>query len=110
MSKKVITPINVLSAGDMSGDLESTPSTVSYMDNIAYQCTFTGVPVGFLFVEVSLDGTNWTKIDPVGTDVSVGSPVFFDVNQTSASKIRCTFEAGIGSVGVLNILTSAKEI
>ena len=110
MSKKVIEPISVLSNGDMSGDLTSLPSTVKYMDNIAYQCVFTGSPVGTFNVEVSLDGVNYAPISPTGINVSGGSPQFIDVNQTSASQIRCTFTAGIGSTGSLNILASAKEV
>lgn len=121
MSKKVIEPVNVLTAGDMSGDLASSPSIVKYMDNIAYQCVFTGSPVGVFNVEVSLDNvkdasgkvlpaTNWAPMSATGINVSGGSPQFIDVNQTSACQIRCTFTAGGGSSGSLDILVSSKEI
>ena len=110
MSKKVIEPINVLSNGDMSGDLASSISTVKYMDNMAYQCAWTGSPSGTLNVQVSLDGTNWASLSSTGIDVSGGSPQFIDVNQTSAGYIRCIFTHTMGSSGTLNILMSSKEI
>ena len=121
MSKKVIEPVKVLSGGDMSGNLASEPSVVKYMDNIAYQCVWTGSPVGTLNVEVSLDNAkdgsgkllppvNWAPISSTGIDVSGGSPQFIDVNQTSACQIRCTFTASGGSNGSLDITVSSKEI
>lgn len=110
MSKNVIEPIVALAAGDMSGNLASAAQVVKYMDNMAYQCSWTGSPAGTLNVQVSLDGTTWANVSPTGIDVAQGSPQFIDMNQTSASMIRCTFTASGGSTGTLKILASAKGI
>ena len=119
MSKKVIEPINVLLNGNMSGSLQSSPSTVKYMDNISYQCVFTGSPVGTFDVQVSLDNaqdgsgqekapTHWAPLG-LAIPTSGGSPQFIDINQTGACQIRLIYTAVSGS-GTLNVTMASKEV
>lgn len=115
MSKKVITPNTpVIANGDMSGNLTATPTTIQFMDNVCYQCNFTGSPVGVFNVQVSNDGVNWATIVPpapnaAGFPTSAGSPVIIDVNQTSAAKSRLVYTASSGT-GSLTVLVSGKEV
>lgn len=109
MSKKVIEPINVLKDGDMSlASLTSASSTVKYMDNVSYQVSWTGAPVGVIDVELSNDGSNWSPLN-LAISTAGGSPQFIDVNQTGAAMVRLTYTRNAGT-GVLNVVMTAKEI
>jgi len=111
MSKKVIQPIDVLVAGDMSGTLHGLASHMPFMDDVGYQYVWTGSPVGTMNVQVSMDGINWSNVSPTGIDITTAtSPYFIDVNLTAAYMVRPSFDAGGGSSGSLSIKAALKEV
>lgn len=117
MSKSnVLRPHIVLAAGDMSGDLETPLSHISYMDNVCYHCNFDNTGDGVLNLQVSNDGVNWATVIPpapnaAGFDLlTYGSPIVIDLNQTSAAYSRLIFTANGGSSGLLDVIISAKAV
>lgn len=105
--------------GDMSqATLTSAVTEIQFLDNIGIQANFTGSPVGVFAVQVSADYArdlsgvvqnpgNWITISS-GTAVD-GSPIYFDINQTSAPYIRLLYTRTSGS-GTLNSFITAKML
>ncbi len=115
----------------MSGNLTSTVTNIQFLDNIGLQCNFTGSPVGLISAEVSADyektpeGTvsnqgSWAPIPlsyfsgssmttALSIPVSVGSPIYIDLNQLSAPwiRIKYTFTSG---TGVLSSFITCKQV
>ncbi len=118
-------------ATSMASTVTSVVTSVQFLDNIGLQFNFTGVPVGNFQVQVSADyaqddygnvtnsGT-WSPIivsyydgAAIVTGISIpttqGSPVYVDVNQTSAPYIRAQYIPTSGTGTLTGILT-AKQL
>ncbi len=121
-TKKTIQLKQLISAGDMSGNLTSPAVNILFLDNVAVQLVWGGTPTGNFSIEVSLnheeapDGTvlaagDWVAIDLSPSPAAIGSAdsAFIDMTQLSARWIRVkyTFTSGTGS---LNAFLTAKEI
>ncbi len=61
--------ITILSAGDMSGDLESSATDIQGISNYSIQVVYTGSPVGTLKVQISMDDIIYS--DYTGSSVSI---------------------------------------
>ena len=116
----------------MAGNLTSQVTTIQFLDNLGLQLDWTGSPVGSFQVQVSADYSqdimgnvlnagNWSPIIleyiPTGGTLTiatsiptpVGSPIYVDLNQTSAPYIRVVYTSSSGT-GTLNAYITAKEI
>ena len=58
-----------IEAGDMSADINGAGLSTAHMANIAVRSDWTGVPVGDLQFEGSMDGVTWFS---VSADVAAG--------------------------------------
>ena len=132
VTKNVLKPFQTITAGSMAGNLTSQVTTIQFLDNLGLQLDWTGSPVGSFQVQVSADYSqdimgnvlnagNWSPIIleyiPTGGTLtiatsiptSVGSPIYVDLNQTSAPYIRVVYTSSSGT-GTLNAYITAKEI
>lgn len=116
MANKTLTPISIVTNGDMStASLTSNVTPIQWEDNVGIQVTWSGSPVGTFAVQVSLDQINWATLPTSvfnGTYPVPGtttSPGYLDLNQLSASYIRLVYTRGSGS-GTLNALLVAKGV
>jgi hypothetical protein len=131
-TKNILKPFQTVTAGNMSASITSQVTTIQFLDNLGLQLDWTGSPIGSFQVQVSADynqdimgnvlnAGSWspiilTYIPPSGSlttatsiPTSVGSPIYVDLNQTSAPYIRVVYIASSGS-GSLNAYVTAKEI
>lgn len=124
-SKQVYKPYQVITNGDMSAAmLTSIYTNIQGLDNVGYQGTFTGAPVGTFSVQISMDyqpGTspnslpanagNWITLplNPAITASGTGDSFYIDLNQMSAPWIRLVYTKTSGT-GTLNAFVVAKAI
>jgi hypothetical protein len=107
---------SLLSAGDMSGNLNSSPLSLEFAFGYALQCVFTGAPVGTLKLQGSNDAppdanfqfasfspTNWTDITGSSAAVAAAGNVLFNGTGTYYRYVRAvyTFTSGTGSLSVV---------
>jgi hypothetical protein len=112
----------------MTSIVTSAVTSVQFLDNIGLQFNFTGAPVGNFQAQVSADYAqddygnvtnpgNWTPIiltywngTMVVTGIQVpttqGSPIYVDVNQTSAPYIRAQYIPTSGTGTLTGYLTA----
>lgn len=64
---RTLGPVEILSAGDMSGNLTTNGVDMLSMPFGAIEAEWTGSPTGTFSVDGSLDNSNWY---PTGTDVN----------------------------------------
>jgi hypothetical protein len=109
--KDFISPVTLMAAGDMSGDLTSSTVTLMGFDNVGIQFIFTGTPEGTFDVDISLDGTNWTTLPLSPTPEATGAAgnEYVELNQSTAKYLRCRYTA-TASTGSLKILISQKMV
>lgn len=121
--KNTLPKKQVVTSGDMSGGITSLVTAINYMDNIGYQCNFTGTPTGTFVVEVSADYSqqaptetvvatgNWIAVSLPATPVASGVAgfIYIDLNQLSAPYIRLRYIASSGS-GSLNAFVTGKSV
>lgn len=118
-SRPILAPFQVITNGDMSGDITSEVSIIQNVSMIAYDVSWSGsTPVGTLTVEVSntyqKNGAgavkvagNWTAM-PLTTSVSGNSgTAFLDCLATGAYAIRLKYTRTSGT-GTLNATISGK--
>lgn len=100
---RTLTPIKVISAGDMSGSLASSAIDIRFLDNIGIQLVWTGTPTGTFGVTGSVDGSTFTAISlsPSVTAAGSASNALIDLNQLSCAYIKVIYTASSGS-GTLN--------
>lgn len=121
--KNVLIKYQIVTAGDMSGNLTSKVTNINYLDNIGVQLNMSGSPTGTFQIQVSADyaqdefgnvqnAGNWVPLvltpAPI---VTAGSPsfIYIDLNQLSSPWIRTVYTAGSGS-GTLNAFITAKAV
>lgn len=123
MSSRPFTlPVNLLNAGDLSGDLTSKPLIVEMESLVSFSITWSGSsPVGTLTVEVSDDyslnatggiknaGTwNTLPTSPASLAVSGGAGHdFFNLANIAAYAIRVKYVHTSGT-GTLTVIGTAK--
>ena len=117
MPKRALTPVKIVSAGDMSGNITSPVTTISWQDNIVYQANITGSPVGVLNVETSSDyntltanAGNWVTL---GTSyqatVNGAETIVYDLQQLGPCYVRLKYTRTSGT-GSMDVYISGKEI
>jgi hypothetical protein len=104
-------PFDAVSAAT---DQTSDATDVQYADNIGFVVTWTGSPVGELFVDVSNDKeaepTNWSPLD-FGSDILIpGSDTSHTINLQFLpySKIRVRYIRTSGT-GTLTVAMTTKQ-
>lgn len=109
--KDFLSPVTILAAGDMTGDLASSAVDVMTFDNVGFQFVWTGTPEGDFGVQVSLDGVNWSAytLSPMPSATGSAGNEYVEINQTTAKFIRATYTA-TSSTGSLTILISGKMV
>lgn len=123
MSTELISPVRVITNGDMSGNLTGTAVDIMYTDNVTIQFVWTGTPVGIFGVQVSNDakldpygtisGGTWTPLvltspQPPTPTGSAGNGII-NLTQVGARFCRPTYTAGSGT-GTCNAMLSAKPV
>jgi hypothetical protein len=113
-----------ITSGDMSGSLTSAITAIEFMDNIGYQISFSGAPVGNFQVQVSMDydqdingnvihAGEWIAIPlsngSIDVPTSLGSPIYIDLNQLTAPWIKLVYTRTSGS-GTCNTFISGKMV
>lgn len=114
MAYNILFPFHFLVSGDMSGNITSSVLEIREQDNIGFQLSWTGAPVGAFSVQVSVnhrqDGVGnvtvpgtWVTIPNSPSVSASGSPdgAYIDINQISAPYIRIIYSRVSGS-GVLD--------
>ena len=109
--KGVINPYQVIDSPDMTVSITSRPTVVLGQDNVSYQVSYTGSPVGEFFVEASNDGINWASLTFVTPITTGGSPNPFliNINQIPYAQIRLRYAPDSGS-GTLSAVVAAKRL
>lgn len=122
MAYNILKPVQLISAGDMSGSITSIACEIQLQDNIGVQLNWSGVPVGTFSIQVSNDhredskgnilnpGT-WVSLPLSPSITATGSPdsAYVDLNQLSAMYMRVVFTRTSGS-GTLNAFVSGKGV
>ena len=124
-ARTTLRPQVVVNAGDMSGNITSSPTILQSLTRVAYSVDWTGSPVGTFQVQTSNDyalnpnGTvanagNWATIPLIvnGVISNTVSTVGFtggmiDVEGISAYAIKLVYTAG-SSTGVLTAVIAGK--
>lgn len=134
--KNNIQTFKTISAGDMStATLTSSITNIQFLDNVGYQFSWTGSPVGEFSIEVSADYNqdsssppnvlatgNWiplvftywdanagTFVTDTAVPSSVGSPIYLDLALLSAPWIRAKYTRTSGT-GTLTATITAKML
>jgi hypothetical protein len=105
---------NIVAAGDMSADVESSPILLDQIYGFAMQAVYTGAPDGVLKIQVSCDITsfadkvvNWDDLASSSVIISAAGITTYNVDAQFYKwvKIVYTFSAG---TGVLNVAYNSK--
>lgn len=121
-TKNVLSPHQIVTSGDMSGNITSDPTNIQFLDNVSMQLNFTGTPTGTFTVQGSLDYQqtspfakaaigNWIDLTLSPSPAATGSAsqILLDLNQLSFPWIRVKYTRSSGS-GTLNAYISAKAV
>lgn len=113
-------PCSVAEALDLSTDQTSDVTGIIYQDNIVYQASLTGAPVGVLYVQGSVDYSpgspqsaapfnagNWVNI--TSATISSADDVIFDLNQIPTPFIRLFYDRTSGT-GAMTALVAGKKV
>ena len=105
---KIDVQAQIFTAGDMSGSIQSTPVRLVAHTHLAIQAVWTGVPVGDLQLQVTVDGVTWTdQGSSVAAGGDAGDAVFSEANAPWAqARLAYVFVSG---TGVLNAFSITKE-
>jgi hypothetical protein len=124
--KNILTPIAIISAGNMAGNITSSVVQMQMVDDIALQFDWTGSPVGSIAVQVSLN----YSVDPGGAVLNPGTwatlpssaftgtypvpgttttPGYLEVPLSSSIAMRVVYTASSGT-GSLTVLAAGKGV
>jgi hypothetical protein len=122
-SRPLIKPFQVITNGNMSGNIISTPTIIDNLSMVSYDISWTSgsSPVGTMSVQVSntykqnasgqvLNAGNWTTV-PLGTNTTnintnTGNG-FIDIDTIGAYAIRLVYTASSGS-GTMQAFVASK--
>lgn len=118
-------------SGDMTTSITSLVTDVQFLDDLAYQFTWSGAPVGNFQIQVSANHSedfvgnvlvagNWVPLTVTywngtvfvtGTTIptTVGSPIYVDLTLMSTPYLRAVYTAISGS-GSLTATVTGKQI
>lgn len=124
--KRIIKPYVLLDNQDASASFQSTPTIIENLDRSTLAIYCTGAPVGTITVQTSADyvpssvsptnavqpllAPTWFDM-PLSLVALAGAPqnYFIDITQTANRTVRISFVAGVGSVGNVTAVVTAKE-
>ena len=122
MSYNFLQPIQIISAGDMSGSITSPVIETKLQDNLGIQLNWTGAPFGTFDVQISIDykkdvnGSvqnpgNWVSLVLIPAIAASGVPdiAYIDINQICAPYMRVLYTRGSGS-GSLDMYVTGKGV
>lgn len=98
----------VITAGDMTGDVAGTSIEVKECRIYTVQATYTGTPTGTLKLQGSNDNTTWTDVPNSSISLS-GSPGNSLLSDTPGYAYARIFYAHTSSTGTLNATFNAKR-
>jgi len=108
VAPKIDNQEQIVTDGDMSGDVTSAVVEIAAYRHQAVQAVWTGTPAGNLQLEASNDGTDWTaRGSPVAAGGAAGSHVFVETYAAWA-KTRLKYTSS-SSTGVLQAFSIVKE-
>lgn len=123
-SRPLLRPQQVITNGDMSGDVTSLVTNINMISCVGYTISWTGTPTGTFSVEVSQDYIQPVGVQPdqlnSGTWVAVNLSVpvvaagtadtaFIDVDITGAAYVRLKYTRTSGT-GTLNAFIAGKVV
>ena len=93
MAHRVLLSHKTINAGDMTQNSVTSDTTdVSYLHNLCVQVVSTGVSVGTLAMQATLDGTNWATVEEFGSlDVPAACNLIRKVAGFALFKIRFVY-------------------
>lgn len=101
--KSVLEPYDIITSGDLSGNITSAETTVKNLDAFSFETSWTGVGVDGVLVVEGFKKQGWQEI-PVGTVTMVGTSGAdtIAVLENTWQKVRVRFVRTSG-MGTLNI-------
>lgn len=106
-----LAPATIATGQSLAANFTSAVSTWVMQDNVDYQINVTTTDSsGNFFLQVSLDGSNWTDVGPCGTIAAASDTILVEYNQAGSYKTRIRYAAGTAGTGTCNILVSAKAM
>jgi hypothetical protein len=116
--KQVLLPVTIASAQSLAADFTTTPTVISYQDNIAYQINVTTADsAGTFAVQASMDyeagvngsgppvAGNWTTLTLSGTPTvaAANDTIMISLNQVPYKALRLAYTSSVAGTGVCNI-------
>lgn len=110
---------SIITSGDMSGSINSSPQELAFSCAYAIQGVFTGSPVGTFKLQESVDPvtsgiplpspTNWTDVDGSSRAISAAGDIMWNYNGgiTGATWVRAVYTRTSGT-GTLNMRINTK--
>lgn len=103
---------SIVTNGDMSADINSTPTEIDEAVTYSIQAVFTGAPVGNMSLQLSNDvlypPTNWTTIDESTAAITEAGTYAVNVELPGYSYVRLIYRSTSGT-GTLNARINAKR-
>lgn len=122
MAYNLLFPVPIVTAGDMSDDIESRIIEVRNQDNVGIQLHWEGDAVGSFGVQISMTHVedaagnvlvegDWVDLplNPSVAAAGVDDDAYIDLNQLSAAYVRLVYVATSGS-GTLEAHLMAKGV
>jgi hypothetical protein len=92
---------DIISAGDLSGNLTTDPITLNNILHISVFAEWAGTPTGTLYLECSTDNNNWFELSNVALAGAADNQLWIDKNAPYRwARLRYAFTAGVGTLNV----------
>jgi hypothetical protein len=123
--KNILLPVTIASAQSLSSSFTSTPTTISYTDNIAYQINVTtSNSIGTFKVQGSLDyrpndpmtapgvNGNWADLTLSSNPTvnAANDTILINLNQVPYNAVRISYTASTPGTGTCSIIIEAKGL
>jgi hypothetical protein len=104
-------PYKLVNAGDMSANITSGVTDITYRSSVGIQLNFTGTPTGTFGVEASVDGVTFEPLTFSSSITAAGAAGrhLIALENVPFSKVRITYTASSGS-GALDAFIMAKGV
>lgn len=126
MSRKlVLLPVTVASSQSLAADFTTTPTVLSYQDNVAYQINVTTTnSEGTFKIQASMDyeagvnGSgppvvgNWVDLtlDGTPTVAAANDTIAISLNQVPFKALRVAYVSTVAGTGTCNIIIMARTV
>lgn len=95
--------VNLLTNGDMSGNLIAGPEQLTYIYGYAVQANYSGSPAGVLKLQASNDGVNFVDIADTTFAISAAGSTVINCTSSNYLYVQCVWTASGGSTGSLSV-------